>query len=324
MDTERSMIRGGIYCTGNIVVDTLVRPVEALPPWSTTTYVDSISTHLGGNGAVTAYAAAIMGVPVKLAGAVGRDSAGDYAITRLGSAGVDTSTVRRLEGVATAETVGLVNREGNRLFFHELGASAVFGSAHLPFDSEAIQGFAIFHYGSVFCLPALRPDARRVLERAKASGLLVSVDSDWDTEGRWIEEFGPLCPLMDYLFVNLEEGAKLTGSTSPVGIGEFFRERGVPTVVVKTGARGCTVFTAESKFESPAFEVEVVDSTGAGDCFCGGFLAGLCRGFDLPAAARLANAVAAHSIQKVGCSEGVADYDSTRAWMAQRGTAPPG
>ena len=63
----------GVYCAGNIVVDCLVRPVEAMPPWSTTTHVDSISLHLGGNGAATAYAAAMMGVPVRLAGAVGRD-----------------------------------------------------------------------------------------------------------------------------------------------------------------------------------------------------------------------------------------------------------
>jgi sugar/nucleoside kinase (ribokinase family) len=318
------MINGGIYCTGNIVVDTLVRPVDGMPPWSTTTYVESISTHLGGNGAVTAYAAAMMGVPVKLAGAVGRDHAGDYAVERLASAGVDVSTVRRLEGAATAETVGLVNREGNRLFFHELGASAVFSAADLSLDAEAVNGLGIFHYGSVFCLPALRPDARRVLERAKAAGMTVSVDSDWDTEGRWIEEFGPLCPLMDYLFVYLEEGAKLTGRTASGEIGGFFRDRGVPTVVVKTGARGCSVFSAAGSFESPAFEVEVLDSTGAGDCFCGAFLAGLCRGFDPQEAARLANAVAAHCIQRVGCSEGVADFKSTRDWMAQRQSGASG
>jgi sugar/nucleoside kinase (ribokinase family) len=123
---------------------------------------------------------------------------------------------------------------------------------------------------------------------------------------------------MDYLFVNLEEGAKLTGHTTADEIGDFFRKRGVPTVVVKTGARGCSVFSAAGKFESPAFEVDVVDSTGAGDCFCGAFLAGLCRGFDLHEAARLANAAAAHSIQKVGCSEGVVDYETTRAWIDGR------
>ena len=91
-----------------------------------------------------------------------------------------------------------------------------------------------------------------------------------------------------------------------------------PVAIVKTGARGCSVFTAGEAFESPAYAVDVVDSTGAGDCFCGAFLAGLCRGFNLRQATRLANAAAAHSIQKVGCTEGVADYETTTAWMAQR------
>ena len=77
------LMPSGIYITGNIVTDCLIRPVDDLPTWGTTTFVDSIDLHLGGNGAASAYAAGMMGVPVRLAGAVGDDSFGQFALGRL-------------------------------------------------------------------------------------------------------------------------------------------------------------------------------------------------------------------------------------------------
>ncbi|MBI3667202.1 MAG: hypothetical protein HY236_13425, partial [Acidobacteria bacterium] len=62
---------GGMYVTGNIVLDILVRPVEAPPAWGSTLLVDSIEQHMGGNGAITGYTLGQLGAPVKLAGAVG-------------------------------------------------------------------------------------------------------------------------------------------------------------------------------------------------------------------------------------------------------------
>ena len=98
-------------------------------------------------------------------------------------------------------------------------------------------------------------------------------------------------------------------------MGACLRERGAKVVVIKEGECGCTVFSDGEEFSVPAYSVEVVDTTGAGDCFCGGFLAGLYRGFDLRQAARLANAVAAHGIQKIGGIDGVVDFNATTEWM---------
>ena len=306
----------GVYCAGNIVVDCLVRPVEAMPPWSTTTHVDSISLHLGGNGAATAYAAAMMGVPVRLAGAVGRDPYGEFALGRLRGAGADLAHVRTLDSTPTAATVGLVNAEGKRLFFHELGASGVFSGEDVRFDGQDLDRFALFHLGSIFSLPQFRGQARTLLERARAAGLVVSLDTDWDPEGRWMADFEPLCPLLDYLFLNVEEARHLAETDIPAEIAEFFQRRGAKTVVLKRGAAGCTIFTREKEFLLPAYDVTTIDTTGAGDCFCGGFLAGLCRGLSLEEAGRLGNALGACSVQKVGGTDGVLRYEETVEWMA--------
>lgn len=305
----------GVYCTGNVVLDTLVRPVEGMPPWGTTTYVDSISVHLGGNGAGSAYAAARMGVPAKLAGAIGNDPPGAFITERLRSAGVDVSQLRVLDDVASAATVGMVHPGGERLFFHDLGACGRFETEHISFASEVVSGYSFFHYASIFCLPRLRTEAHEVLERARQAGLRTSLDVDWDTSGRWLDDLGPLCPLLEFLFLNTQEAQMLCGLEEPEAVGLFFLDRGVKNVVLKMGEQGCAVFTQSDEFRLPAYPVQVVDTTGAGDCFCGGFLAGLCRGFSLRESARLGNAVAAHGIQRVGNTDGVEDYETTRRWM---------
>ncbi len=308
----------GVYVTGNVVVDTLVRPADSLPEWGSTTYVDSIAMRLGGNASGAACAAAMMGVPTRIAGMLGDDAPGAYARARLEECGVDTARLLTHPQQPTAATVGLIHSGGERLFFHVSGASGIFSLADISFEPEAIEGCKFFHYGSVFCLPSMRDHAAALLRTARAAGLITSLDTDWDTDGQWAELFDPLCGLIDYLFVNTLEGERLTGSSEPQAIARHFRQRGTGNVIVKAGAQGCRVFTDGGDFSSPAFNVPVVDTTGAGDCFCGGFLAGLSRGLDLTSCAQLANAVAAHSIQAVGNTDGLVTYDDVEEWLNER------
>ena len=189
----------GIYVTGNVVVDTLVRPADRLPEWGSTTCVDAIAMRLGGNASGAACAAAMMGVPARIAGMVGADAQGAYARARLEECGVDTTRLAVHPRQPTAATVGLIHSGGERLFFHVSGACGVFSPADISFERTAVEGCAFFHYGSVFCLPAMRKHAAEILRRAREAGLIVSLDTDWDTEGQWAELIDPLCGLIDYL-----------------------------------------------------------------------------------------------------------------------------
>ena len=308
----------GIYFTGNIVVDCLVRPVDELPAWGATAYVDSTELHLGGNAAATAYAAAMMGVPSTVAGAVGDDFFADFALDRLRSAGVDLSFVRRKPGAATSTTVGLINQDGERLFLHDPGASGLLALEDIPFDERIAGGHAYFHFGSIFCLPRLRPRSEELLARARGAGLITSLDADWDVDDRWMEGFEPLCPLIDYFFANSDEARRLSGLSDLAETGRFFRGHGVKVVVLKLGSEGCAVFSEETNFLLSAYPVEAADTTGAGDCFCGAFLAGLSRSMNIEQAARLGTAVAAHCVRQVGGTAGVVDFETTRRWMQSR------
>ena len=303
----------GVLCCGNLVLDILVRPVDAFP-WGTTTLVESIEQHLGGNGASTSYTVGKLGVPVRLAGMIGADAFGDALVRKLESAGVDTRLIAR-SPAPTATTAVLVNSSGNRMFLHRLGASGEAFSERFEFTPEVTHGMSHFHLASVFGLPRLRPHTADLLRRARDAGLATSVDTQWDTRGRWMEDLAPCLPFTDLLFMNEDEARMLSGSTDPARAAQVMRDRGARVVVVKLGGCGCAVYGPDLAIECPAFKVPVVDTTGAGDCFAGAFLAALLRDRSFADAAKFANAVGALTIQQLGAVEGVRSFEETEQWM---------
>jgi sugar/nucleoside kinase (ribokinase family) len=290
-----------------------VRPVERIA-WNTTTWVDSIERQLGGNGASTCYTLGKLGVPVRLIGLVGRDGFGDELLDRLASVGVDLGAVGRSQ-LPTATTVALVNSQGDRFLLHRPGASAEAFADPLEFPPTLREGLTHFHLANAFALPHLRRQAAEALRRARAAGLTTSVDTGWDPQGRWLEDLGPCLPNTDCLFANEEEACKLGGLDDASAAARRLLHLGARSVVLKLGAQGCGVFGAQAEIHLPAFEVQPVDTTGAGDCFVGAFLAALHRGRSDEAAGRFANAVAALSVQQLGGTAGLLSYNETVAWM---------
>jgi sugar/nucleoside kinase (ribokinase family) len=308
------MVSGGVLVCGNAVMDILVRRVDRME-WGTSTWVESIEQHMGGNGASTAYSLAKHGAPVRLWSAVGPDAFGDLMLERLRSAGVDVSRVIRGE-VPSSVSVVLVNSAGERILLHRPGVSSETLSAPLEFDVELTAGISHFHLANLFSLPLLRGCGTQIMRSARDQGLTTSIDTGWDSRGRWIEDLGSCLPYTDVLFVNESEAKMLAGTADAGG---RLREYGAGIVVLKLGAQGSIVFTADRHEHVPAFEVDAVDTTGAGDCFAGAFLAALHQGLDLYAAARFANAAAGLAIGCLGATDGLRSWDETRAWMK---TAP--
>jgi len=313
-------VLGGVLIAGNLVHDVVVRPVESLA-WNTTSWVDSIEQHMGGNGASTSYALGILGAPVRLLATVGQDSPADLWLARLAGVGVDVSAVVR-SPAPTAATVALVNSRGDRFFLHRAGASREAFAELLEFSPELAGGLSHFHLANPFALPYMRRQAGEVLRRARAAGLTTSLDTGWDHSGRWLEDLAPCLPETDLLFPNAEEACRLAGLEDVAAAATRLRELGAASVIVKLGAAGCEVFSQEGRLHVPAFQVEPQDTTGAGDCFVGGFLAALHRGRDWREAARFANAVAALSVERLGATTGLRPFDETEAWMAQARPAP--
>jgi sugar/nucleoside kinase (ribokinase family) len=248
----------------------------------------------------------------------GRDEFGRYLLDRLRSAGVDTSAAEFTEA-RTATSVVLVNAAGERALLHRRGASGEGFGGPLEYPGPGRIAVSHLHLGTPFAVPKLRPRAAELLAGARRRGWSTSVDTQWDAAGRWMEDLGPALPFTDILFANRDEARMLTGETDPARAAARFRARGARDVVVKLGGEGCAVFAGEEEFRVPAFPTEVVDTTGAGDCFVGGFLAARQRGAGFRDAARYASAVAALSIRALGAVDGLLSHAETAAWMEAAG-----
>jgi sugar/nucleoside kinase (ribokinase family) len=303
----------GVVCAGNIVVDILVRPVGEIR-WDTTTWVDRIEQGLGGNGANTSFALATLGTAVCLKGMAGIDSFGDWALERLSQAGVETSLVGRC-AEPTATTVALIHDNGARAFLHRPGASAEAFPEPVDFTGPLPIACSHFHLANVFGLPRMRMHAGETLASAKRAGLTTSLDTGWDAKGQWMEIAAPCLPHLDLLFVNLDEARHLTGCETAEAAAREFLRRGVRCVVVKLGGEGCMVQSSDYSTCVPAFQVSVVDTTGAGDCFTAGFLSAWLGGESMEAAGEFANAVGALSVQSLGAVTGLLSRQETLTWM---------
>ena len=307
--------RRGILVSGSAIYDTLVLPAGD-SNWGTTTFVDVMEPHPGGNGVNTSLALAKLGHPVRLVAAVGDDEPGRFLLDALRRAGVDTGFLSIHPAAATASTVVLVNQAGDRKFFHRMGVSAAAFPEPLDFTPALTAGIARYHLASLFILPGMREHASETLARARAAGLATSLDTNWDPQGRWMEDLRRCLPHLDLMFLNEDEARMATGSATPERAARRLLDAGARMVVIKLGPRGCGIFAADTDILVPGFTVDVKDTTGAGDCFVGGFLAALVDGASLAEAGRYANAVGALSVQHLGGASGIPAGVDLAGWMA--------
>lgn len=305
----------GVLCAGSIVLDTIVRPFDH-SHWGTTTFVESISRHVGGNGANTARALAILGNRVRLVGAVGNDEAASFVLQQIRADGVDTTAVSTV-AQPNAATVVLVNSQGTRQFLHQLGASAEAFHEPLVFSAALLEGVQHFHLASLFVLPWLRRHAPEMLRRARAAGLSTSVDVNWDPHNEWLRVLEPCLPHIDFLFLNEDESRMLTGSDDPTLAAQHLQARGAHIILQKRSHEGCLIYSLGGAVPTRChpFPVTAIDSTGAGDCFAAGFLSAHLRGASLQHAGDFANAAGARSVSAIGAVTGLLPASDLQRWM---------
>lgn len=280
-----------LLIAGNLVYDWIAGPVEELS-WDQTNWTREFADGLGGNGATTAFAAARAGASVRLITGCAEDPPGLACRQMLSDAGVDGVYLPGLPG-GTALTMGLFRSDGARALFHRPGVSAkAFGE--VPSLSPYGEGIRWLHIANPFGVAALRRKAADYLCEAKEAGWQTSMDLGWDRLGEWGSVVEPCLPYCDWLLANEAEAAKVNlGARSGV--------------VIKRGAAGCSV----DDVPVPAAPAVPVDSTGAGDCFCGAFLAAMLAGYSPLMAARAGNAFGAICVGAAGGTTGVRTWTGT-------------
>lgn len=304
---------------GMTTLDILLR-VGAMPTWERPGPVETAALDGGGPVGTACVAAARLGARVGFVGTVGTDEIARLKVDYLARYGVDASRLVVREGPESQVVVVYVDADsGERAFagLREFGRGSLLAE---ELDLDYIGGCRFLHLDG-FHYDAALTAARHV----RARGGQVCIDCG-QTDGRPLGEAArAMLAEVDILICGSGFGLSATGATDPQQAGREMLEMGLSIVVQTEGERGSTTTTrAGEAFHTPAFAVEALDTTGAGDVFHGAYLVGLLRGWELPLVAQFASAVAAIECTRLGGRKGIPSFEETKAFLAARGVALPG
>ena len=282
---------------GEVNPDIVVRAADPRPVFGQVElWVDGIELVIGSSAVIFACAAARLGLRVAMAGVVGDDALGRFMLAAMAERGIETSAVRIDPGVPTGASV-ILSGPTDRAILTAPGTMPLLRASDVP---PALAARARhLHVASFFLLDAARPDLPGLFTAARAAGATTSVDCNWDPGGEWDGGIRALLAETDVFLPNAAEATRIAGVDDIEAAARALVALGPRVVAVKLGAEGALAVTAEGDAARwPALVVDVVDTTGAGDSFDAGFLAGWLAG--RPLAACLALGVACGSLSARG------------------------
>ncbi len=261
----------------------------------------------GGSAANTIVGVASFGVSAAYIGKVKRDPLGDAFVADIRSTGVAFKTAQAGHGPATGRCFVYVTPDGERTMQTYLGASSYLSPPDVdPALVEAAR--VVYLEGYMWDRPAAKSAFQKAGAIAREAGRRVALTlSDSFCVDRFRGEFIELMRSMtvDTLFANTQEILSLYETPHFDEALDALRAEGVLGVVSRS-EKGCVVVEGELTWEAPAYPVaKLVDTTGAGDMFAAGFLAGLARGADMITCGRLGTLAAAEIIQHLGARPNV-------------------
>lgn len=293
-----------VLVAGSANLDFVVRASHVPAPGETVLGHD-FATFPGGKGANQAVACARAGgATTRFAAALGDDAVADPLLESLSGAGVELAIVR-IAGVPTGTAFICVSDDGENAITVAPGANACLAPDHLP----SLTGVGHLLMQLETPLPAVQSFA----ESARAAGVAVVLNA------APAQALPPaLLAVLDVLVVNEGELDALAGHDGTIA--ERMARLSVATVVTTLGARGACARTPDGWHVQGAWPVDAVDTTAAGDTFCGVLVAARARGATMPLALREASAAAALACTRPGAQSSVPTRDELDRFLA---TSPP-
>lgn len=308
-----TMAKSGVCILGIYVADLAFR-ADRQPVMGETILGSAFVMGPGGKGSNQTVAAARSGGKVTFISKLGKDDFGTAALAMYAREGVTTRIEQVADNSTGAAYIFVQNGTGANAIIVVAGAAGTIGVADVEKNADAIRDAAVFMTQLEQPIPA----AFRALEIARAAGT------------RTIFNPAPAAPLDDAIFrlcdfvtPNESEALGITGVTvtdtaSARKAGDVLLKKGAGAALITLGGQGALLHTGEKSVHIPAFNAgKVIDTTGAGDAFNGGFAAALARGEEPEAAARFGSAVAGISVTRWGTAPSVPTLEETRALLAK-------
>ena len=285
--------------------------------------VESFTKRIAGAELNVAIGLARLGLNVGWVSRIGNDSFGRFTLQQLAKEGVNAQRVTVDGRYPTGFQLKSKNTDGTDPsveYFRKGSAASHLSTA--DFDRDYFAGARHLHLSGVAA--ALSAESLELCHFAaaemRAQGKTISFDPNlrpvlWSSRELMIEQLNKLACAADWVLPGLKEGQILTGQSTAEGIADFYLERGVQAVIIKTGPEGAWFKTAAGDQAAvPAVKVtNVVDTVGAGDGFAVGTLSAMLEGKTLLQAVQRGNKIGSLAIQAIGDSEGL----PTRAALAE-------
>ena len=291
-----------VICFGALNVDKLYK-VNRIAAADEESEILDFKEAPGGSAANTAVGLARLGVRTGFIGKVSADKEGKMLIQAFIDEGVNTDGIIVSEYGRSGIVIGFVDEKGERALYVDPGvnSSIDFSEIDLKYASQA----DIIHLTSFVGEKSFQAQKRLVEALPQVS---VTIDPGMIYARKRLEELAPLLNRCLVFFPNEHEIKLLTGKDYREGA-EILLGMGVKIVAVKLGSQGCYVTDGEESHLIEPFKIKVVDSTGAGDAFCAGFLYGIINNRTLRECGILGNFVASRTLTEMGARNGLPRKD---------------
>lgn len=299
-----------LFCLGGSAVDLMLR-VPRLPLLDEKLETVFAGRLPGGLVANTACAAARLGLQVGWSGYLGDDDFGRLVLEDFTRFGVDGQYAVTMKGANSDFTVILLTPGGERTILIVSNFTDP-----PPLTENVLKALSLSRLG--YALPRAPDWFERFSHAVHSGGGQVVVDVEGSCPVKGADLNAALCN-SDVAFFS-RDGLRLAAGTDSLEAGvQKLLKTGLRAVVVTLGASGAMAATQDEIYQHSAFQVQVVDTTGAGDCFHAAFLVGWLEGWELQRCLRFAGAAAALSVQALGARGGLPDRLAVERFLAQQG-----
>ena len=309
-------MRAKVTVAGSMNMDLVIRSPRIPAPGETIIGSD-FRTVPGGKGANQAIGAARLGAEVAMIGRVGQDAFAGALLDNLAEAGVDHTFVSQDPTVATGVALITVDDAGENSIVVAAGANMQLLPAHVDAAESAIAAANVL----LLQLESPLETVMRAAEIARKQGVTVILNPA--PARRRVPP--ALLSLVDVLVPNESETALLTdmpvdSQAEAEAAAAALREMGGGTVILTLGGRGALLMRTEETQHFPAFEVNPVDTTAAGDAFVGGFSTALAEGQSFDEAMRWGCAAGALAATKLGAQPSLPTREALETLLAEEAT----
>jgi ribokinase len=294
------MIRFDVVGFGALNVDTLFK-VNRLARAEEESFIEDYAEACGGSAANTTVGLARLGCKVGFIGKVASDREGKLQLDCFSAEGVDTNGIIKAEQGKSGAVLGFVDKKGARALYINSGVNDTIKFEEIKPDYASQAKF--LHLTSFVGEKSLQ--TQKQLLTTLPSDVKVSFDPGAVYAQKGYSAIEPIIKKTYVLMPNSFELEQLTGESDYCKGADFMIGRGIKIVAVKLGSAGCYVTDGRERLRIEPFKVKVVDTTGAGDAFCAGFLYGLIKNKSLSECGRLGNFVASRCIMEMGARAGL-------------------